>query len=82
MTSSDGTPSATYRLVIRGELGDRFGFLFGGMQMERREGVTVVTGKVADQAQLIGLIQQAQELGLELVSFEQAHPAERNSDRE
>jgi hypothetical protein len=64
-----------YQLVVRGELGDRFARLFKGMQMERLQGMTIVTGRVGDQAQLVGLIQQAQELGLELVSVEQTQPA-------
>ena len=66
----------TYRIVIRGELGDRFALLFEGMNMERLNGMTIVTGRVGDQAQLVGLIGQVQELGLELVSVEQTDPAE------
>jgi hypothetical protein len=40
--------------------------------LERLEGMTIVIGPVVDQAQLIRLIQRVQELGLELVSVEQA----------
>ena len=69
---SDVAGHKSYRIVIRGELGDRFGFLFEGMQMEQVEGTTVLTGTVVDQAHLLGLIQQAQELGAELVSVEPA----------
>ena len=58
----------TYELVLRGEIGDRFGLLFEGMHLERRPGHTVLTGAVLDQAHLHGLIEQIQELGLELVS--------------
>ncbi len=57
-----------YELVIRGELGERFGLLFEGMRLERDRGTTVITGPVLDQAQLHGLIERVQELGLELVS--------------
>ena len=57
-----------YRLVLRGELGDSFGFLFDGMQLERLAGMTVLTGDVADQTHLLGLIERVQELGIELVS--------------
>ena len=57
-----------YRLVLRGELGDPFGFLFEGMQLQRLAGMTVLTGLVTDQAHLFGLIEQIQELGVELVS--------------
>ena len=76
MTGGDATRGATYRLVVRGQLGDRFASLFEGMRMERLAGTTIVTGKVADQAQLIGLIQQAQEIGLELISVKQTRPSE------
>lgn len=65
---SDWARGRRYRLVLRGELGDPFGFLFDGMQLERLAGMTVLTGQVTDQAHLLGLIQQIQELGVELVS--------------
>lgn len=65
---SNHAPGRRYRIVLRGELGDPFGFLFEGMQLQRRAGMTVLTGKVADQAQLQEIIQRTQELGLELVS--------------
>jgi hypothetical protein len=58
----------TYELVVRGELGDHFGVLFDGMGMRRTEGTTVLTGPVRDQAQLYGVIERIQELGIELVS--------------
>jgi len=63
--------AATYRLVVRGELDARFAYLFSGMEMERIEGTTVLTGKVIDQAQLHGLIARTEELGLELLRVEQ-----------
>jgi hypothetical protein len=57
-----------YEFVIRGEIGDRFGLMFDGMQLERRDGTTALTGPVRDQAQLHGLIERIQDLGIELVS--------------
>jgi len=62
---------ASYRIVVRGELDSRFAYLFNGMQMERVEGTTVLTGEVADQAQLHGYIERFEELGLELLNVEQ-----------
>jgi hypothetical protein len=62
---------ATYRIVVRGEIDDRFAFLFNGMQMERVEGTTVLTGTVVDQAQLHGYIERLAELGLHLLGIEQ-----------
>jgi len=69
MMDNDRALARRYRLVIRGELGEPFAFLFEGMQIERRAGTTVLTGTVTDQAHLHGLIQQTQELGLELLSI-------------
>lgn len=74
---SDQARGKRYRLVLRGELGEPFGFLFEGMQMERDAGTTVLTGRVVDQAHLHGLIQRTQELGLELISIQ---PAGEGSD--
>jgi hypothetical protein len=67
--TTDRARAVTYRLVFRGELGDRFGVLFDGMRMSREDGTTVLTGPVADQAHLAGIIDRSQELGLELVSL-------------
>ena len=63
---------ASYRLVIRGELDERYGYLFDGMQMESTGGTTVLAGTVRDQAQLYGFFERVEELGLELVSVQQA----------
>ncbi len=57
-----------YELVLRGEIGDRFGPLFEDMRLERVPGRTVLRGEVRDQAHLHGLIEQIQDLGLELIS--------------
>jgi hypothetical protein len=62
---------ATYRLVVRGELDDRYLCLFNGMEMEWTQGTTVLTGPVIDQAQLHGFIERIEELRLELLSVEQ-----------
>jgi hypothetical protein len=69
--ASDSVRRAKYRIVIRGELGDHFACLFEGMQLVRAAGMTVLTGAVADQAHLHGLIARTQDLGLELVAVEQ-----------
>jgi hypothetical protein len=61
-----------YEVVLRGEIGDRFGLLFEGMRLERAPGRTVLTGEIRDQAHLHGLIEQIQELGFELVSLNPA----------
>ena len=75
--NSDRAHGRRYRLAFRGELGEPFGFLFEGMQMDRVAGTTVLTGCVTDQAHLHGLIQRTQELGLELIFIQ---PADERSD--
>ena len=73
---------ATYQLVVRGELDERYGYLFEGMQMERTDGKTVLEGRVRDQAQLSGLIERIEELGLELLSVQQPTTSRSGSEQE
>ena len=78
---SDRADGRRYRLVLRGELGEPFSFLFEGMQMDRDAGTTVLTGRVIDQAHLHGLIQRTQELGLELISLQPADEGPDETER-
>ena len=64
-------PVTAYRIVVRGELGDRFAHLFEGMAIERVSGTTVLSGEVRDKAHLHALIEQVEELNLEIVSMQQ-----------
>ena len=73
---------ATYQIIVRGELDERYGYLFEGMQMERTEGTTVLEGPVRDQAQLYGLIERIEELGVELLSVQQVATSPRGSTQE
>jgi hypothetical protein len=73
---------AIYQLVVRGELEERHGFLFEGMDMKRTEGTTIIAGPVRDQAQLHGLIERIEELGLELVSVQQVATSPSGSEQE
>lgn len=61
-------PGSRYRIVIRGEISERFAPLFDGMALRREHGTTIIAGTVRDQAHLHRLIEQVQELGIELVS--------------
>jgi hypothetical protein len=38
-----------YRIVVRGELSDRYAVAFEGMQLETKDGRTILIGEVADQ---------------------------------
>lgn len=58
-----------YRIVVRGQLSERFTDAFDGMAVERGVGVTAFEGELADQAMLHGLLGRIGGLGLELVSL-------------
>jgi hypothetical protein len=59
----------TYRIVVEGELSDRFASTFAGMHLERGVGETFLTGEILDQAQLQGLLAHVSDLGLAIRSF-------------
>ena len=64
----DRVTASRYRLVVEGELGKRSSSAFEGMEIEYREGNTVLVGEVIDQAHLQGLLERVSRLGLKLVS--------------
>lgn len=74
--------ASSYQLVVRGELDEKYGHLFEGMQMARVGGTTVIAGRVRDQAELHGLIERIEELGLELLSVQQQASQRRPTNRE
>jgi hypothetical protein len=57
-----------YRIVVRGELSQRYVPAFDGMTLATGEGQTAITGPVTDQAHLHGLLNRVGDLGLELLS--------------
>jgi hypothetical protein len=59
-----------YRIVVRSELSNVYAVAFEGMEMEARDGDTVLTGKIIDQPQLYGILERINSLGLELLSVE------------
>ena len=63
--------SGEYRLIVRGELDQRFAQLFEPMRFEWADGTTVISGPVVDQAQLHGFIERIGEMGLDLLFVEQ-----------
>jgi hypothetical protein len=57
-----------YRIVVRGELSQRYVPAFEGMTLATGDGQTSITGPVIDQAHLHGLLNRVSDLGLELLS--------------
>jgi hypothetical protein len=78
MIRENGT-SKVYRIVVRSELSDRYASAFEGMQMEAKNGRTILTGEVKDQPHLFGILARLNALGLVLLSVqalsEAAHPS-------
>jgi hypothetical protein len=68
-----------YRIVVRSELTDRYASAFEGMEMEAKNGHTILIGEVKDQPHLFGIFDRLNSLGLELLSVqafsEDAHPS-------
>jgi hypothetical protein len=59
-----------YRIIVRSELSAKYAVAFEGMEMETKNGVTVLTGKIIDQPHLYGILERINGLGLELLSVE------------
>ena len=59
-----------YRIVVRSELSDRYAPAFEGMQIEAKDGETILTGEVIDQPHLHGILARINGLGLELLNVQ------------
>lgn len=66
--SSGAVEPTIYRIVVRGELSQRYLPAFEGMTLATGDGQTTIVGPVIDQAHLHGLLDRVGDLGLELVS--------------
>jgi hypothetical protein len=79
MKVSKNSTANVYRIVVRRELSDRYAVAFEGMQMEAKNGRTILTGEVKDQPHLFGILDRLNALGLVLLSVqalsEAAHPS-------
>jgi len=64
-----------YQLRIEGHLGPLWSEWFGGMTITPEDdGVTLLTGPVADQAALHGLLKKVRDLGMPLISAVRLEP--------
>ena len=60
--------STVYRIVVRGELSQRYAVAFEGMEMEVKSGQTILTGEIKDEPHLHGILDRIGALGLRLLS--------------
>ena len=71
--SADGSAAgqARYRIRVRGHLDKRRSTWFEGMTITREPaGETLLTGEVADQSALYGLLGRVRDLGLTLIALQ------------
>ena len=57
-----------YRIRVRGHLGPQWAAWFEGLCVAETAGDTTLTGQLADQSALHGMLARVRDLGLELVS--------------
>lgn len=67
MQEPSTTPSR-YRVVVRGRVSQELAGMFGHLELDSRPGESSLTGTFADQAQLYGLLERLQDLGIPIVS--------------
>lgn len=58
-----------YEIQVRGYLDARWNELFDGMTIAGNDNVTTISGEVADQAALHGLLARVRDYGLTLISI-------------
>ena len=66
---------ATYRILVKGELDGRYCDFVGGMHIQKSKdrnsgGITMLCGRVRDQAELSGVLNNLYELRLPILSVE------------
>jgi hypothetical protein len=71
-------PDMIYQIRLKGHLGAAWADWFAGLTITLEDnGDTLLTGPVADQAALHGLLKQVRDLGMPLVSLNQVQHSER-----
>ncbi|OZB95299.1 hypothetical protein [Paenibacillus sp. XY044] len=81
MNETQGIPSNLhepdrYEIRFQGHLDDRWADGFEGLSLiPKQDGTTILTGPVADQAALYGLLRTVRDLNLRLISVIRVEPA-------
>jgi hypothetical protein len=71
-----------YEVRLQGHLDPRWAAWFDGLSLSHEsDGTTVISGSVADQAALHGLLGKVRDLGLPLVSVNQVDPGQDSPSR-
>ncbi len=67
-SASHPAGASSYEIRLRGRLDPRWSARFDGMTLTTGDGFTLLSGPVADQAALHGVLLQLRDIGLSLVS--------------
>jgi len=70
------TEPSCYEIRVEGVLGGQWATWFGGLQVQGVGTQTVISGPLADQAALHGVLARIRDLGLLLVSVRRLDPDE------
>jgi hypothetical protein len=74
---SNQSQPIVYEIKVEGHLSGQWTDWFGGVTITLEEnGDTLLTGPVADQAALFGLLKKVRDLGMQLVSVVRVEPGE------
>jgi hypothetical protein len=65
---------APYEIVVNGHLPGRWASEFPGFNLHYEQGRTVLSGLLADQAALFGLLLQLRDLGVTLLALRHVDP--------
>jgi hypothetical protein len=76
-TTPDPREAGRYEIRLTGRLDAHWAAWFDGLTVsDETDGTTVISGAIADQAALHGVLQRVRDLGLPLVSVTRIEPAE------
>jgi len=59
---------AVYQIRLKGHLGHQWAQWFGGLRITQEDEDTLLTGEIADQSALYGLLKKVRDLGLPLLA--------------
>ena len=75
-STPDRSEAGCYEIRLTGHLNARWTAWFDGLTVSREtEGTTVISGQIADQAALHGVLQRVRDLGLPLISVTRVEAA-------
>ncbi len=80
---ADPGQPAVYQIRLKGHLSRKWADWFGGLTVTlEQNGETLLTGPVADQAALHGLLKKVRDLGMPLLSVNQVETGQADSSKE